>query len=189
MQLGMVGLGRMGANMVRRLQRGGHACVVFNLNPENVSRLVSEGATGAHSIEDFVGKLSSPRAAWMMVPAGEATDRTVQELASHMDRPDIIIDGGNSHFKDDVRRARTLREKGIRYVDVGTSGGIWGVERGYCLMIGGDPETVEYLEPLFETLAPGGETSPELPAVRPGTVLRKRGISAAADPARDISSR
>ncbi len=156
MQLGMVGLGRMGANMVRRLQRGGHACVVFDLNPENVSRLVSEGATGAHSIEDFVGKLSSPRAAWMMVPAGEATDRTVQELASHMDRPDIIIDGGNSHFKDDVRRARTLREKGIRYVDVGTSGGIWGVERGYCLMIGGDPETVEYLEPLFETLAPGG---------------------------------
>src|SRR5579864_3074660 len=131
MQLGMVGLGRMGANMVRRLMRNGHQCVVFDLNPENVKHLAGEGATGAASMEDFVSKLSTPRAAWIMVPAGDATDKTVTTLAGLMQSGDCIIDGGNSYFKDDIRRAHTLAPKGIKYVDVGTSGGVWGLERGY----------------------------------------------------------
>ena len=158
MQLGMVGLGRMGANMVRRLMRGGHECVIFDVNPDNVTSLAKEGAVGAESLDDFVGELSKPRAAWVMVPAGGPTEQTVAELADRMDPGDAIIDGGNSYFKDDVRRAAALREKGIHYVDVGTSGGIWGVERGYCLMIGGDVETVGRLESIFQTLSPGKGT-------------------------------
>ena len=137
MQLGMVGLGRMGANMVRRLMRGGHACAIFDVNPDNVKSLAREGAVGSESLDDFVGKLRKPRAAWVMVPAGGPTEQTVTDLADRMDPGDAIIDGGNSYFKDDVRRAAALREKGIHYVDVGTSGGIRGVDRGYCLMIGG----------------------------------------------------
>ena len=158
MQLGMVGLGRMGANMVRRLMRGGHECVIFDVNPDNVKSLAKEGAVGAESLDDFVEELSKPRAAWVMVPAGGPTEQTVADLADRMDPGDTIIDGGNSYFKDDVRRAAALREKGIHYVDVGTSGGIWGVERGYCLMIGGDAEAVCRLESIFQTLSPGKGT-------------------------------
>src|SRR5215470_73468 len=133
MQLGMVGLGRMGANMVRRLIRGGHQCLVFDLNPDNVRQLVNEGATGASSLDDFVAKLEQPRAVWVMVPAGNPTEKSVLELAKRMKAGDTIIDGGNSYFKDDVRRAGKLKEKLINYVDVGTSGGVWGLERGYCM--------------------------------------------------------
>jgi 6-phosphogluconate dehydrogenase len=155
MQLGMVGLGRMGANMVRRLMKDGHECVVFDLNPENVEQLEAEGAKGTTSLDDLVQKLSVPRAAWVMVPAGDPTEQTVMALAERFEKDDIIIDGGNSYFKDDLRRARRLAEKGIHYVDVGTSGGLWGAERGYCLMIGGENEAVERLGPVFKTLAPG----------------------------------
>ncbi|MDP7385419.1 MAG: NAD(P)-binding domain-containing protein, partial [Nitrospinota bacterium] len=155
MQLGMVGLGRMGANMVRRLLGGGHESVIFDLNPDNVKALAAEGAAGADSLDDFVSRLAKPRAAWVMVPAGGPTEETVQSLAARMEPGDIIIDGGNSYYKDDVRRAAALDAKGIHYVDVGTSGGVWGVERGYCLMIGGGPEAVKRLDPIFKTLAPG----------------------------------
>ncbi len=155
MQLGMVGLGRMGANMVRRLMQGGHECAIFDVNPDNVKSLAREGAVGSESLDDFVGKLRKPRAAWVMVPAGGPTEQTVTDLADRMDPGDAIIDGGNSYFKDDVRRAAALREKGIHYVDVGTSGGIRGVDRGYCLMIGGDAEAVGRLESIFQTLSPG----------------------------------
>ncbi|MBV9155054.1 MAG: decarboxylating 6-phosphogluconate dehydrogenase [Acidobacteriaceae bacterium] len=155
MQLGLVGLGRMGANMVRRLQKGGHKCAVFDLNPDNVKKLVSEGAEGASSLEDLVKKLSKPRAVWIMVPAGKATESTVQSLAAVMEDGDAIIDGGNSFYKDDIRRAAELRQKGIHYLDAGTSGGVWGVERGYCLMIGGSDEAFARLDPIFKTLAPG----------------------------------
>src|SRR5436190_4935183 len=155
MQMGMIGLGRMGANMVRRLMRGGHECVVFDLNPDNVKQVVGEGATGSDSLFDFIGKLKQARAVWIMVPAGDATEKTVIDLAAKMEAGDTIIDGGNSYFKDDARRALWLREKNINYVDVGTSGGVWGLERGYCMMIGGPEETVRRLDPIFKTLAPG----------------------------------
>jgi 6-phosphogluconate dehydrogenase len=155
MQLGMIGLGRMGANMVRRLMRGGHECVVWDVNPDNVKQLADEGATGAQSLDDFVSKLSQPRAVWIMVPAGNPTEKTVIDLAARMAAKDIIIDGGNSYFKDDARRSRALHDKGINYIDVGTSGGVWGLERGYCMMIGGPEETVHHLDPIFKTLAPG----------------------------------
>jgi 6-phosphogluconate dehydrogenase len=161
MQLGMIGLGRMGANMVRRLMRGGHQCVVFDLNPSNVEGLAQEGATGASSMEDFVQKLTTPRAAWVMVPAGDATESTVMKLASLMQSGDTIIDGGNSYFKDDVRRSKVLKDRGIHYLDVGTSGGVWGIERGYCMMIGGSQESATRLDPIFKTLAPGiGDVEP-----------------------------
>jgi 6-phosphogluconate dehydrogenase len=155
MQMGMIGLGRMGANMVRRLMGGGHECVVFDLNAGNVNELVGEGATGSASLDDFISKLNKPRAVWIMVPAGNATEKTVNDLAAKMEADDTIIDGGNSYFKDDARRALRLREKEINYVDVGTSGGVWGLERGYCMMIGGPEETVRHLDPIFKTLAPG----------------------------------
>ncbi|MBM2843615.1 MAG: putative 6-phosphogluconate dehydrogenase (gnd-like) [Anaerolineales bacterium] len=163
MQLGMIGLGRMGANMVRRLLRGGHSCVVFDLSADNVHRLASEGATGATSLDEFARTLTRPRAAWVMVPAGNPTEQTVMALAQRMEAGDIIIDGGNSYFKDDVRRAKTLKERGILYVDVGTSGGIWGVERGYCMMIGGEAQAVTRLDPIFNTLAPGRGDTPRTP--------------------------
>ena len=163
MQLGMIGLGRMGANMVRRLMRGGHECVVWDTNPANVKTLADEGAIGAASLQDFIGKLNKPRAVWIMVPAGKATEKTVSDLATQVEPEDIIIDGGNSYFKDDARRARSLREKGINYVDVGTSGGVWGLERGYCMMIGGPKETVAHLDPIFKTLAPGRGNIPRTP--------------------------
>src|SRR3990167_1736202 len=160
MQLGMIGLGRMGANMVRRLMRGGHQCVVFTRNPDNVRLLAGEGAIGATSLDDFVNKLSKPRAAWVMVPAGDPTEQTVLALAERMETGDIIIDGGNSYYKDDVRRAKALKTRGIHYVDVGTSGGVWGLERGYCLMVGGEGGPVRRFEPIFRTLPPGRGTLP-----------------------------
>jgi 6-phosphogluconate dehydrogenase len=162
-QLGMIGLGRMGANLVRRLIRDGHECVVFDTNPDAVKALEAEGATGATSIEDFVGKLTVPRAAWVMVPAGVITGKTIDGLAEHMVEGDTIIDGGNSYYRDDIRRAAKLKEQGIHLVDVGTSGGIWGLDRGYCLMIGGDTEVVERLEPIFLTIAPGADSAPRTP--------------------------
>jgi len=161
MQLGMIGLGRMGGNMVRRLMHGGHECVVFDLNPDNVKALANDGATGASSMEEFVKKLSKPRAAWVMVPAGAATETTVMKLAGSMEPADTIIDGGNSYFKDDIRRAKILKDQGLHYLDVGTSGGVWGIERGYCMMIGGSKESATRLDPIFKTLAPGmGDVAP-----------------------------
>jgi 6-phosphogluconate dehydrogenase len=154
MQLGMVGLGRMGANLVRRLLRDGHECVVYDVNAEAVAGLAAEGATGAASLDEFVAKLSAPRAAWIMVPAAYAGP-TVDGLASRMESGDIIIDGGNSYYRDDIDRAKALGPKGIHYVDVGTSGGVFGLERGFCLMIGGEADVVGHLEPLFSTIAPG----------------------------------
>jgi 6-phosphogluconate dehydrogenase len=163
MQLGMVGLGRMGANMTRRLMRGGHQLVVSDLSADTVKQLAGEGACGSSSVEDLIGKLKPPRAAWVMVPAGGATEQTVQKLAEHMQAGDAIIDGGNSYFKDDVRRAGQLKGKGIHYVDVGTSGGVWGIDRGYCMMIGGPKEAVQRLDPIFKTLAPGRGDIPRTP--------------------------
>jgi 6-phosphogluconate dehydrogenase len=163
MQLGMVGLGRMGANIVRRLTRAGHECVVFDLNPAQVQQLAGEGATAAASVDDLVRRLRQPRAAWVMVPAGPPTEQAVMALAERMEPGDVVIDGGNSYYKDDVRRARLLEERGVQYVDVGTSGGIWGLERGYCLMIGGEAAAVARLRPLFAALAPGrGAAAPTL---------------------------
>jgi 6-phosphogluconate dehydrogenase len=163
MQMGMVGLGRMGANMTRRLMRGGHQVVVSDLSPDSVKKLASEGATGSVSLEDLIAKLTPPRAVWIMVPAGGPTEATVQKLAAHLQTGDAIIDGGNSYFKDDVRRSNELKGKGIQYIDVGTSGGVWGLERGYCMMIGGPKEAVQRLDPIFKTLAPGKGDIPRTP--------------------------
>jgi len=158
----------MGANMARRLMQGGHHCVVYDPRPEAVAQLVQEGATGATGLADLADKLAPPRAAWIMVPAGEVTDATVIELASHFAAGDIIVDGGNSHFKDDVRRARLLAESGIAYLDAGTSGGVWGLERGYCLMVGGEAAAAKRLEPVFRTLAPGASGIPPSSGREPG---------------------
>nr|WP_320133914.1 decarboxylating 6-phosphogluconate dehydrogenase [uncultured Holophaga sp.] len=155
MQIGLVGLGRMGANMARRLLRGGHQVVVYNRSREAVEQLEREGAVGASSISDLVARLERPRHIWVMVPAGAVTEGVIRELGTHLVNGDTLIDGGNTFFKDDVRRAGELRTRGIHYVDVGTSGGIWGLERGYCLMIGGPKEAVQQLDPVFRTLAPG----------------------------------
>jgi 6-phosphogluconate dehydrogenase len=163
MQLGMVGLGRMGANMVRRLQRGGHECVVFDLNPENVQNMVKEGARGATSLQDLARQLSAPRAVWVMVPAGGPTENTVTTLAQYLVAGDTVIDGGNSYYKDDVHRSKLLAEKKIDYLDAGTSGGLWGLERGYCLMVGGARQAFDRLEPIFRTLAPGKGDIPRTP--------------------------
>ena len=154
MQLGMVGLGRMGANMVRRLLKDGHQCVVFDRSPQARETLEREGAIAASSLEDMARKLGKPRAVWLMVPAA-AVDSTIASLEPHLESGDIVIDGGSSYYVDDIRRGRELAIKGISYVDVGTSGGVWGLERGYCLMIGGPEEAVKRLDPIFKTLAPG----------------------------------
>jgi 6-phosphogluconate dehydrogenase len=160
MQLGMVGLGKMGANMTRRMMRGKHQLVVSDLSADNVRQLAGEGATGSSSLDDFVSKLKPPRVVWLMVPAGDPTEKTVVALSEKMSAGDTIIDGGNSYFKDDVRRSKMLQKKGIHYVDVGTSGGVWGIDRGYCMMIGGPEAVVRALDPIFKTLAPGrGEVS------------------------------
>jgi 6-phosphogluconate dehydrogenase len=163
-QIGLVGLGRMGANMVRRLEKGGHKCTVFDLNADNVKKLTNEGVQGASSLADLVSKLPKPRAVWVMVPAGHATESTVQALADAMEEGDVIIDGGNSFYKDDIRRAAEFKKRGIHYMDAGTSGGVWGVERGYCLMVGGEEEVFAQFEPIFKTLSPG-----------PGTIERTPG--------------
>src|ERR1017187_4674997 len=163
MMIGMVGLGRMGANMSKRLMLGGHKVVVSDLNPANVQALLSEGATGSSSLDDLVTKLVAPRGIWLMVPAGVPTEKTVVALGEKLQRGDIVIDGGNSYFKDDVRRAKMLAARGIEYVDVGTSGGVWGLERGYCMMLGGPRNVVESLDPIFRTLAPGRGKIPVTP--------------------------
>lgn len=155
MQIAMIGLGKMGGHMARRLMRGGHSLVVYDRDPAAVAKLVADGAVGAGSLDELTEALDRPRAAWIMVPAGEATESTVGELAARFEAGDVVIDGGNSFYKDDARRARELKQRGLTYVDVGTSGGVWGAERGYCLMIGGEREAVERLEPVFRTLAPG----------------------------------
>jgi 6-phosphogluconate dehydrogenase len=154
MQLALIGLGRMGANMVRRLLDGGHQCVVFDTSPKAIEDLTKDKAIGASSVADLVRKLEKPRAIWMMVPAA-VVDQTIAGIASHLEKGDILIDGGNSHYVDDIRRAKALAAKGINYVDVGTSGGVWGLERGYCMMIGGPDDAVRHLDPVFKTLAPG----------------------------------
>ncbi len=163
MQLGMVGLGRMGAGMVRRLMRDGHRCVGYDVSPAAVQALAADGAVGAESLADFAAKLDKPRTAWVMVPAGEITDRTIQALGEVLEPGDAIIDGGNSHYHDDIRHAAALREKGIHHVDVGTSGGVWGLERGFCLMIGGEDEVVERLGPIFASIGPGFDSAPRTP--------------------------
>src|SRR6201987_4699755 len=154
MQLGMIGLGRMGANMVRAFLKGGHDCVVFDMSPDTVNEMVRERATGSSSLADLVKKLEKPRAVWLMVPAA-VVDKTIADLLPSLEPGDILIDGGNSYYIDDIRRAKELSPKRIHYVDVGTSGGVWGLERGYCMMIGGEPEVVKRLDPIFATLAPG----------------------------------
>jgi 6-phosphogluconate dehydrogenase len=163
MQLGMVGLGRMGANLVRRLMRDGHECVVYDVNPEAVQPLAGEGATGAASLDDFVAKLAKPRAAWVMVPAGDITESTVEELGARLEAGDAIIDGGNSYYRDDIRRSAKLAERRIDYIDCGTSGGVFGLDRGYCLMIGGPDEAVKRLDPIFATIAPGVDAAERTP--------------------------
>jgi 6-phosphogluconate dehydrogenase len=162
MQLGMVGLGRMGANMVRRLLKGGHRCVVFNRSPKPVAELVKERAVGSASLAELAKNLTKPRAIWLMVPVG-AVDDTINDLLAYLDRGDILIDGGNSYYVDDIRRAKELASKGIHYVDVGTSGGVWGLQRGYCMMIGGEADVVKHLDPIFATLAPGRGDIPRTP--------------------------
>jgi 6-phosphogluconate dehydrogenase len=163
MQLGMIGLGRMGANLVRRLMRDGHECVGYDVSADVVASLAAEGATGASSVEDFVSKLSKPRAVWIMVPAA-FVDGEITELEKHLEPGDIIIDGGNSYYRDDVDRAARLKPKGIHYVDCGTSGGVFGLERGFCLMIGGEDDVVAHLDPIFKTIAPGIGTAERTPA-------------------------
>ena len=163
MQLGMVGLGRMGGNIVRRLARSGHQCVVFDQNPAAIAALVNEGGSASVDLKSLVDQLGKPRAVWVMLPAGDITERTVAQLGELLERGDIIIDGGNSFYKDDIRRAQALGQKGIHYVDCGTSGGVWGLERGYCMMIGGDKDVVDHLDPIFAALAPGPGGIPVTP--------------------------
>jgi len=162
MQIGIIGLGRMGANMARRLLKRGHDCVVFDMSPKAVQELVAEKAVGSFSLAEFVTKLTKPRAVWLMVPAA-VVDKTIADLLQHLEPEDILIDGGNSYYIDDIRRAKELAPQGIHYIDVGTSGGVWGLERGYCMMIGGEPKIVEHLDPIFATLAPGAGDIPRTP--------------------------
>jgi len=174
MQLGMVGLGRMGANMVRRLLKGGHRCVVFDMSPQAVKELVQEKAEGSSSLQDLVTKVEKPRAIWLMVPAA-VVDKTISDLLPHLDAGDILIDGGNSYYVDDIRHAKDLSTKSIHYVDVGTSGGVWGLERGYCMMIGGEKEVVKHLDPIFSTLAPGMGDVPRTPGREQNEGTAERG--------------
>src|ERR1700758_75687 len=162
MQLGMIGLGRMGANMVRRLLKGGHQCVAFDRSPQTVNELVQDKAVGASSLADLVKKLEKPRAVWLMVPAA-VTDKTIADLLPHLEPGDILIDGGNSYYVDDIKRAKDLASSKIHYVDVGTSAGVWGLERGYCMMIGGEKKVVQHLDPIFSVLAPGEGDIPRTP--------------------------
>ncbi len=170
----MIGLGRMGGNMVRRLTRAGHDCVVYDANPASVQDLAKEGMTGASSLDDFIGKLTAPRAIWLMVPAG-IVDKMLDQLVPKLSAGDILIDGGNSYYIDDIRRAKELAAKGIHYVDVGTSGGVWGLERGYCQMIGGETEIVQHLDPIFKTLAPGIGTIDRTPGREKTTGTAEQG--------------
>jgi 6-phosphogluconate dehydrogenase len=162
-QLGMVGLGRMGANIVRRLMRDGHECAVYDVNPDPIKALAGEGADGASSLTELAEKLDAPRSVWVMVPAGEITETTVHEVADVLEKGDAIIDGGNSYYRDDIRRSAEFAERGIDYIDCGTSGGVFGLDRGYCLMIGGPDAAVERLDPIFSTVAPGAEAADRTP--------------------------
>jgi len=174
MQLGMIGLGRMGANMVRRLQKKGHQCVVYDRSADSVKQLAGEGATGSTSLDDFVAKLTKPRAIWLMVPAA-VVDATIADLLPRLSKDDILIDGGNSYYIDDIRRAKEIAPKGIHYVDVGTSGGVWGLERGYCQMIGGENAIVNHLDPIFKALAPGRGNVDRTPGRERGTGTSEEG--------------
>jgi 6-phosphogluconate dehydrogenase len=173
-QLGMIGLGRMGSNMVRRLLRGGHQCVVFNRTPQSVAELVKERAIGTASLAEFARNLTRPRAVWLMVPVG-AVDQAIADLLPHIERGDIVIDGGNSYYIDDIRRAKELAPRGIHYIDVGTSGGVWGLERGYCMMIGGETDAVRHLDAIFATLAPGRGDIPRTPGRQEASGTSERG--------------
>src|SRR3981081_485851 len=175
MQLGMVGLGRMGANMVRRLVAHGHECIVFDVSPKVVADMAKEkGIVGSASLQDMVSEMAKPRAIWLMIPAG-VVEKTIQEIAPHLEAGDILIDGGNSYYIDDIRRAKELAEKGIQYVDVGTSGGVWGLERGYCMMIGGPDQAVQRLDPIFQTLGPGARHVPPRPGAQKAGETSERG--------------
>jgi 6-phosphogluconate dehydrogenase len=174
MKIGMIGLGRMGASMVRRFMKGGHQCVAYDLNPDAVQALEREGAVGARSIEEFVSNLVKPRVVWLMVPAG-VVDSMINTIVPLLENNDIVIDGGNSYYRDDIRRAEVLQRKSIHYVDVGTSGGVWGSERGYCLMIGGEEQTVEMLDPIFAALAPGIGSAPRTPGREKSRGTAERG--------------
>jgi 6-phosphogluconate dehydrogenase len=174
MQLGMIGLGRMGANMVRRLLRGGHSCVVYDMSAKAVAELVAEKAAGSGSLAEFTANLTKPRVVWMMVPAG-AVDKTIADLLPHLEAGDVLIDGGNSYYIDDIRRAAALASKGVHYVEVGTSGGVWGLERGYCMMIGGETDVVKRLDPIFATLAPGRGDIPPTEGRKPGSGTAEQG--------------
>ncbi len=174
MKIGMIGLGRMGANMVRRFMKGGYQCVAYDLNPDAVRALEREGAAGAKSIEEFVSSLVKPRVVWLMVPAG-VVDSMINTIMPLLEHDDVVIDGGNSYYRDDIRRAEELKKRGIHYVDVGTSGGVWGSERGYCLMIGGEKQTVESLDPIFATLAPGLGEAPRTPGRENNVGTAERG--------------
>jgi 6-phosphogluconate dehydrogenase len=183
MQIGIIGLGRMGGNMARRLMQAGHGCVVFDANAKPREALAKEGATAARSLDEVVKKLTEkPRAVWVMLPAGAITEQTVEELGGFLERGDIIIDGGNSFYKDDIRRAKKLRDKGIRYVDCGTSGGIWGIDRGYCMMIGGPKDAVDHLDPIFAALAPGRGDIPRTPGRNGADSRPERGYLHAGPP-------
>ncbi len=188
MQLGMIGLGRMGANMVRRLIKDGHECVVFDTHPDAVGKLAKEGAVGTTTLDAFVHKLSPPRACWLMVPAA-VVDDALEKLVPLLASGDIVIDGGNSYYVDDIRRAHELKSKGLHYVDVGTSGGVWGLERGYCMMIGGDEEAVKRLDPVFQTLAPPIDSARRRQAANRSRTAPTTAIFTAARMARGTSSR
>src|SRR5690242_21121887 len=184
MQLGMIGLGRMGANMVRRLIRGGHECVVFDMSAAAVAELTKEKATGTASLAEFAKTLKKPRVVWLMVPAG-VVDKSIADLLPHLESGDILIDGGNSYYIDDIRRAKELKSKGIHYVDVGTSGGVWGLDRGYCQMIGGETDVVTHLDSIFKTLAPGAGSIEPTPGSAASTA--SEGTCTVVQPARAIS--
>jgi len=189
MQLGMIGLGRMGGNIVRRLMKHGHTSVVYDKDPKAVAVLAADGATGAGALEDFVGKLERPRTVWVMLPAGKITETTIDALAKLLQTGDVIIDGGNTFWQDDVRRGKALKEKGIHYIDVGTSGGVWGIERGYCMMIGGDKAVVDRLDQIFAALAPGIGDIPRTSGREGAIHASSRVISTPGRSDRAISSR
>ncbi len=186
MQLGMIGLGRMGGSMVQRLLSGGHQCVVFDASSARVASVTQKGATSAQSLKDLLARLDTPRVVWLMVPA-DVVDAVLEDLSSELQAGDIVVDGGNTHYIDDIRRARTLSARGVHYIDVGVSGGIWGLDRGYCLMIGGERSTADHLDPIFRTLAPGTEANTPLEISQTHSAPPSKGLDTAEPPARATS--